>query len=137
MKCPSCGAEMTGEVCEYCGTRTRRENTRMNQNGCPKCGSTNVRYSLERSTWITQETHGFCRDCGYNWVKGDNSFSSFGTETILWIVGWLMCFPIPLSVLILRAKSIPPVVRYILIAALWLCTAGVFLFPFIQMLFFF
>ena len=38
----------------------------------------------------------------------------------LWVLGWIIFFPIPLTVLIARKKDWSPVVRYGLIAALWI-----------------
>lgn len=138
MKCPNCGAELTGDVCEYCGTHAPREKVKMNRSACPKCGSEHVSYTLQRNTWYTQETVGICKDCGYSWSKGgNNGFVSFGPETMLWLAGWLLCFPIPLTILILRAKSIPPVARYILIAVLWLLSGGIYFYPILDAFFFF
>lgn len=65
MKCPSCGAETTGKICEFCGSEMPKENINitnnyygeapaqeMNQNAkagtCPKCGSTKINFKRER-----------------------------------------------------------------------------------------
>lgn len=143
MKCPNCGAEFNGDVCEYCGSHFHREHGRQNRPGCPKCGSENISYSLQRNTWYTQETYGYCKDCGYSWCRGNNGFGGFGgfggfaPEFMLWIAGWVLFFPIPLSILIFRAKSIPTAVRYILIAVLWLLVVFFYLYPFLSSLIFF
>ena len=41
-------------------------------------------------------------------------------KTWLWILGWILCFPIPLTILMLRNKKLPNGVRYGVIAAAWL-----------------
>ncbi len=41
-------------------------------------------------------------------------------HTLLWILGWLFCFPVPLTILMLRKKDMNPKVKYGIIAAGWL-----------------
>lgn len=43
---------------------------------------------------------------------------------VWWILGWIFCFPIPLTVLIAKSKRLKPVLKIALIVALW---AGVIL----------
>ena len=38
----------------------------------------------------------------------------------LWILGWIFCFPIPLTILLLRSKKLEPKVKYSLVAVLWI-----------------
>lgn len=40
-------------------------------------------------------------------------------RTWLWVLGWILCFPIPLTILMLRNKKLPPAVRYGIIGAAW------------------
>lgn len=132
MKCPNCGAEVTGNVCEYCGSHISKPG----EAGCPCCGSTNVRYSQTQQGWYFHETEGFCLDCGNKWSSGNNAGSDPQSNMILWIVGWLVFFPIPLTILIWRAGSLPKPVKYILTALLWLVIACPFVMPWISFLLF-
>ncbi len=38
----------------------------------------------------------------------------------LWVIGWLFFFPITLTIVIARSKKLHPVIKVILIAALWI-----------------
>lgn len=42
-----------------------------------------------------------------------------GRKTWLWVLGWIVCFPIPLTILVLRNKKLSPTVRYAIIGATW------------------
>lgn len=42
----------------------------------------------------------------------------------LWIIGWIICFPIPLTLLVLRNKRLSTGLRYGVIAAAWILFAG-------------
>ncbi len=67
MKCPSCGAETSGDVCEYCGSELPKEKSTVNvtnnyygnsgqesnQNSntgvtCPQCGGNKIKFNRER-----------------------------------------------------------------------------------------
>ena len=41
------------------------------------------------------------------------------TSIVVWFLGWICVFPIPLTVLMLRKKSMKPVVKYAIIAIAW------------------
>ncbi|MEE3405021.1 MAG: DUF6591 domain-containing protein [Acutalibacteraceae bacterium] len=41
-------------------------------------------------------------------------------HTLLWVLGWIFCFPIPLTILMLRNKTLNNKVRYGIIAAGWI-----------------
>lgn len=40
-------------------------------------------------------------------------------KTWLWVLGWIVCFPIPLTILMLRNQKLSPAVRYAIIGAAW------------------
>lgn len=41
-------------------------------------------------------------------------------HTLLWVLGWIFCFPIPLTILMLRNKTMNKKVKYGIIAAGWI-----------------
>ena len=135
MKCPNCGAEIdpNSRVCSYCNTpitvEMQREQEQINKQGCPKCGSTNITFKREnqgevrgkKSKKIVHKTVGFCKDCGYTWYPDSpvNQQKS-GHKTWLWVLGWIFIFPVPLTILMLRNKTMKPAVKYGIIAAAWI-----------------
>ena len=137
MKCPKCGAEVEGKFCSYCGTqitaKMRQEQEIIDKAGCPKCHSSNIQFKRENhgektgknSKVIIHKTAGFCKDCGHTWFPQEASKQQKKTDPYfgLWVLGWILFFPIPLTVLIVRAKW-PKWVRGIAIAALWIFVIG-------------
>lgn len=132
MKCPSCGAEIgNGRFCSYCGTQITSEMLRekeiLNKAGCPRCSSTNVTFKRENQGEVRGKngkrivhcTVGVCKDCGYTW-RTDSAQPSKKRKTWLWVLGWIYCFPIPLTIILLKKKDMKPVLKYGLIAAAWL-----------------
>lgn len=142
MKCPNCGAEIKNNAreCEYCGsvvsTEMRKEQDQQNKQGCPKCGSANVAFSREKEgevssngrTVVVRSTVGVCKDCGYTWHPNEQANRQCGNQggtvrkrkTLLWVLGWIFIFPVPLTILLLRKKEMKPVVKYTLIAVSWI-----------------
>ena len=119
MKCPHCGAEIgvNSKICEACGSQItyemRREQEQVNKIGCPKCGSSNVKFTRENqgevrgknSKRIVHMTVGVCQDCGYTWYLSESNKISKKNNLIWWILGWIFFFPAPVMVLIWRKKN--------------------------------
>ena len=124
MKCPNCGAETKGTVCEYCGSEIRQQ--RNSKAACSKCGSTNIAFKREnqgevrgkKSKQVIHRTVGYCKDCGNTWYVAENVPKK--RKTWLWVLGWICIFPLPLTILLLRKKNMKPVVKYLIIAVAWL-----------------
>ena len=130
MRCPNCGAEIgTSDKCEYCGSTItsdmKKEQEILNKKGCPKCGSTNIKFTREnhgevngkKSKKIVHKTVGVCSDCGYTWYL--DVAEPKKRKTWLWVLGWIFIFPVPLTILMLRKKDMKPAVKYGIIAAAW------------------
>ena len=130
MKCPQCGAEIGNtKYCQFCGSQItldmRREQEQLNKEGCPRCGSGNVSFSREKqgeyqgknSKRVVTRTIGMCRDCGATWYA-DSEVKE--RKTWLWVLGWIFIFPLPLTVLLLRKKDMNKVLKYGIIAVVWL-----------------
>ena len=125
MRCPNCGAAIPAnkKFCEACGTQIsyemRREQEQINKLGCPQCGSSNVQFKRENQGEVQEKnakriihtTVGLCKDCGFTWYPTKlEELKGFEEEPkknniILWILGWLFFFPIPVMVLIWRKKN--------------------------------
>ena len=121
IKCPNCGAsieplETTDKiVCEFCGSAFELEN---------KTSEVNVNNNAEVD--------------GYNFEKGrqrainetirENEIAEKKKKNLVWwVLGWILFFPIPLSVIIYKNEKWSKPVRIILIVALWaiLCVYSV------------
>ena len=81
-RCPNCGvrADAKPKKCPTCGTEYYTGN-------CPKCESVRREY---------KSTH----------VHATPSAPIKERKTWLWVLGWLLCFPIPAFVLMWRTESI-------------------------------
>ena len=110
MKCPYCGAETKNDVCEYCGAELPKEKSNTTVNIVNNYYGTEPTKSSSSSSKSTQRSK-------QNQTPKEPKKKS---RTWLWVLGWIFCFPIPLTVLILRQKKIKPVIRYALVAALWI-----------------
>ncbi len=130
MKCSNCGAEIRGgKFCEFCGAQISsemlKEQEKLNKQGCPKCGSSNVAFRRENhgviqgksKKVVVHKTIGMCNDCGYTWTITETPKKR---KTWLWVLGWLFIFPLPLTLILVKNKKLKPALRYGLIAAAWL-----------------
>ncbi len=126
MKCPYCGAETSGNSCEYCGSQlSERQEQKVR---CNKCGSTNVTFKRENqgevrgknAKQIVHKTVGMCKDCGNTWYIGEAQTKVKKRKTWLWVLGWLFIFPVPLTILMLKNRKLKPGIRYGIIAAAWI-----------------
>lgn len=124
MKCPNCGADVIGNTCEFCGSQLSE--TVVTKACCSKCGSSKVTFKREnageyrngKSKRIVHRTVGYCQDCGNTWYIGEDIPPK--RRTWLWVIGWILIFPLPLTVLLLRKKNMKPAVKYGIIAAAWI-----------------
>lgn len=131
MRCPNCGAEIeNSDKCEYCGSYIsadmKKEREILNKKGCPKCGSTNIKFNRENqgevrgknTKKIVHKTVGVCNDCGNTWYLDVDEPKK--RKTWLWVLGWVFIFPVPLTILMLRKKDMKPALKYGIIAAAWI-----------------
>ena len=89
--CSACGAREFRHKCNNCGTEYEEEVER-----CPNCGSPRREYQAASAATIPP-------------IKRER-------KTWLWVLGWLLCFPIPIFVLAWRTERI--IVRIIAVLAI-------------------
>ena len=102
---------------------------------CSNCGSTNVQFKRENvgevrgksAKQVVHRTVGYCKDCGYTWVVSSDSVASAPKKknTWLWVLGWLFVFPVPLTILLVRKKTMNPIIKYAIIAVAWVIYFGI------------
>lgn len=135
--CESCGAKSFKNKCSNCGTVFDGGNF------CPKCG-VNINTKPKKCPKCGKIYYSnACPDCGYKEVEStsktvdrpyddiDNrildviskiptSYQKPKSSIILWILGWIFIYPIPLSKLIRRNTNIGKPIKWILIALAWI-----------------
>ena len=103
-KCPNCGSEFPVNpsqectVCQFCQQPVITANAIQNYQ---------ANHSNDRAGFVTAP-------------PVSQQAMPKKKHTLLWILGWLFCFPIPLTILMLRKKEMNPKVKYGIIAAGWL-----------------
>ena len=124
--CPSCAGNSFIHICNNCGNRFKDA-------FCPNCG---VRAGTAAKVCPRCSGKYFsaaCPNCGY--MPGAQNGSQPCQQTYqyqqtsapakkrshlaLWILGFIFCFPIPVTILIARSK-LPKLVKTVLIALLWI-----------------
>ena len=130
--CPSCGATLTvdkekGNVfCQYCGTQLLLDDEvkRVRYDDAEEAG-----YLFERGRQraLAEMAGAQSPQVADDFPEtGDVTQSRSSREVVkkrktwLWVLGWLFCFPIPLTILMLRNRRFPNAVRYAVIAFAWI-----------------
>lgn len=147
--CQFCGSEMPHEATPVTITNNffgkSDSDSGDNEEGacCPKCGATKINFKRERTgttgrsssksklftsgrkgrytSQTSYRTIGICQKCGYSWIPGSNDSSAEKKSNLKWwVLGWIFVFPIPLTIIMLRNKSLNKWLRYSIIALAWL-----------------
>lgn len=120
--CPSCGGNTFQNKCVNCG------NVFENGNFCPRCGI-KVGAKAKRCPNCGAEYYSAaCPDCGYtNHARKPDVVYAYPTaqpvkkrKTWLWVLGWIFIFPVPLTILMLRNKTLDKKIKYGIIVAVWI-----------------
>lgn len=126
LTCPNCGAaarinaEKCTGFCEYCGSPLtldeEKPKVKLAIDDAEEAG-----YKFEKGRLRAQQE---VRN-GSDYVEPPTQSirspkSPKKRKTWLWVLGWVFCFPIPLTVLIWRSQKMKPVVKILLTALLWI-----------------
>lgn len=122
-------------VCPHCGAQLQIEDGRK-QVFCSHCGS-----KLLIDDEVIHHQFDDAEEAGYKFEKGrlkaqaearmqqqSQTYSYVPPEpekpkkrrTWLWVLGWLLIFPVPLTILMLRKKDMNPKLKYGIIVASWI-----------------
>ena len=116
--CPKCGvkAGTRAKVCPSCGEKYF-------SNACPNCGYTANRANYNNTynaNYGNANPQRNVSEPSAPVYTNQNTNQAPKRKTWLWVLGWIFCFPIPLTVLIVKNKKMSKVVKGVLIALLWL-----------------
>ncbi len=118
-KCGNCGTVFDSNFCPNCGVKAGAEPKK-----CPRCGR--EYYSPA------------CPDCGYMVNGGNTTVIISNTQEepapqpvrpvqqprkqrpLLWALGWLFIFPVPLTILVSRSRKMKPALKYAIIGIAWI-----------------
>ena len=128
--CISCGAQDFKYRCNNCGTLFDEGNF------CPKCGVREGTEPKKCPNCGTEYYSAACPNCGFTSFSYRSNHNTAQTQapiyintspqpvkkrkTWLWVLGWIIIFPIPLTILLLRKKDMKPSLKYGIIATAWI-----------------
>ena len=120
--CTSCGGYDFKNKCSNCGTIFEEGNF------CSKCG---VKAGVRAKKCPNCDAEYYsvaCPDCGY--TKNSDSITEVyitrrsepekDKKTWLWVLGWLLIFPVPVTILLLRNKKLNKWIKGVIISLAWL-----------------
>lgn len=109
-KCDNCGTEFTeGLHCPHCGVKVGQQ-----IKVCPKC----------HTNYYTNA----CPNCGFTAVGNSNASVNYRPQsytapqkqkTLLWVLGWIFIFPLPLTLILLKKPDMNKKVKYGIIIGVW------------------
>ena len=117
--CPNCGANLQVDedrtfcYCEYCGSKILidDDNIHIEIEDAEQAG-----YDFERGRQRAQEEYYGERQQAYR----TNQETPRRRNTLLWVLGWIFIFPVPLTILMVRNQTLPKWAKILIIAAAWI-----------------
>ncbi len=124
MKCPYCGAETpSGDRCQYCNSELPKPNQTINiinnyyGNANPGNRAAN---NMPNNNFSQQYNQPFHNNQQYSNHQQPGNANRKKNSTWLWVLGWIFCFPIPLTIILFRKKTMNPALKYGIIAFVWI-----------------
>ena len=125
-KCTSCGAELSVDptqeaaVCNYCGTPFIVSKAVQDYNVTYQTNIVNERKGMVQSIldYASEKEKREEQRLEQERIRNEER-KSRRNKTILWVLGWIFIFPVPLTILMLRNKTLDQKVRYGVIAGGW------------------
>ena len=131
--CTQCGASMDVSpdqevvVCEYCGTTFPMPKKDRAEDARSKVEEARLKLEQQRleHQMRTEQAQQKLFEADLNKEVKKRSKG----KTVLWVLGWLFIFPVPLTILMLRNQTLDKKIRYGIIAAGWIVYLLIGLFP--------
>lgn len=120
MVCPNCGASIQVDAdkknltCNYCGNNLYLDDEvhHIQYDNAEKTG-----YQFEKGRQRAQaEARQFNTQQQYNGA----GLQKTKRKTWLWVIGWILIFPLPLTILLLRKKNMNPILKFGIVAVAWI-----------------
>lgn len=142
-KCPNCGTVYeNGNFCSVCGVRADAKakicpscGCKYFSSACPECGY-RAEGQASKTAYGGQDTPLVIWEIANPDIKPEEAQNSSGKKskasqnkklkTVLWVMGWIMIFPIPLTILIRRNEKIKKFWKVVLIILVWLVYLGIY-----------
>ena len=120
--CSSCGGNEFKHKCGNCGTLFEEGNF------CPKCGVKAGAKAKRCPNCGAEYFSAACPDCGYTNKVGNTTvvYTDTSTQPVkkrktwLWVLGWILIFPVPLTILMIRNQKLNKWVKIGIIAVAWI-----------------
>ena len=131
MTCPNCGAQLQVDVdkkqayCEHCGTKLFMQD---DVHHIVYDNAEDAGYKFEKGRQRAQEERERRNRQGRSIPPPPQPLppppQKKKSRFWLWILGWIIIFPVPLTILMLRSRRWSPKVRYGIIALAWIVYLG-------------
>lgn len=125
MTCPNCGSKLsldkeTGEcICNSCGGQFLLEAESPTQH-IEIDNAEDAGYEFEKGRQKAQAEAPRDHSSSYvNTTATRTNSSSKKSNLKWWVIGWIFFFPIPLTILVYRSKSLPQKAKVIILSVLW------------------
>ena len=117
--CAHCGAQLTIDkdnnraFCKFCGAELiiDQENQSINENNAESIG-----YQFEKGRQRAQNENMYQQNVDANVTPPP----ARKRHIFWWIMGWIFIFPIPVTILVARNKSLKPWIKAVIIIAVWM-----------------
>lgn len=130
-QCTNCGGELTVDptqdaaVCKYCGTPFIVSKAVQNYNIQHNTYQTNIvndqrKGAVESILSYASERQDKKQQRLDEERRRNEETAKKNKKTILWVLGWIFIFPVPLTILMLRFKTMNKKIKYGIIAAAWI-----------------
>lgn len=133
MACPSCGANLkyepgsTRALCEYCGSYIHIDTFTSPESEL--ISAEEAGYRFERGRQRARDEARLDDHLRAMENRGDQPYYQAGSASaqkpsrgkiLLYIIGFLLCFPVPVTILALKSKRLPVWAKILIVVGAWL-----------------